>query len=66
MFFSACKWAKFITIIHDEVIYSIPEDKIKETRVIADKVLEDLNEILSWSVKVRLGFKTGSNFYTAK
>ena len=65
-FFGACKWSKFVTIIHDEVIYQVPKDKVKETREISDKVLEGLNKVLEWGILIRMGFAVGNNFYEAK
>lgn len=65
-FFAVCEHAKFITIIHDEVIFQIPKDKTEEARALFDSAVESLNEDLGWSVKIRTGWKEGNNLYEAK
>lgn len=65
-FFSACPWAEFITIIHDEVIGQIPIGRIEEATAFWQKAVDSLNEDLGWSVAIRSGFVTGENWYTCK
>ena len=65
-FFDVCQDAKFITIIHDEVILQIPEDKVQEAKALMQKAVESLNEDLGWSVKIRTGWAPGKDMYTAK
>ncbi len=66
LLFQECPWAEFVTIIHDEIIYQIPEDKVKETQKCSEKTIKELNSVLDWSVPVRIGFAVGSNLYEAK
>ncbi len=65
-YFTVCKSAKFVTVIHDEIIFEIPKDEIEECKSLFFKSLGSLNEDLGWSVKVRCGWKEGSDFYEAK
>ena len=66
IFFTKCKYAEFVTIIHDEKIFQIPEDKVDETKKLLDESVEELNKILNWSVKIKVGFVVGKNLYEAK
>lgn len=59
-------YAKLITTIHDENIYSIAEDKIEEFRKAVLVGTKELNDSINWSVPIRTGFATGKNFYDAK
>lgn len=65
-FFSACPWAKFVALIHDEALFTIPENKIEETRIIADTCVESLNKDLGWSTHMRFGFVIGKTFADIK
>lgn len=64
--FRECPWAIFVTIIHDETVFIVPENKINETREIANKCLESLNKDLNFSVPMRIGFVTGKTFAELK
>lgn len=60
--FEFCPYAQFVALIHDEVIFSIPEglqDKLKSDSEI---VAESLNKDLGWSVPIRFGTKIAKNF----
>lgn len=59
-------WIKFVSLIHDELLYSIPINKLEETRNASDKSLTLLNQHLDWSVPIRFGFNSGENFYDIK
>lgn len=65
-FFSYCTEARFITVIHDEIIFQIPIDKKEECKEKFKKALDSLNEDLEWSVAIKTGWKEGVNFYEAK
>jgi len=59
-------YAQMITVIHDEVLYQIPRSKVEEFRVVKEKVVNTLNDMLNWDIDVGLGFVTGNNMYEAK
>lgn len=65
-FFTVCKEARFVTVIHDEIIFEIPIENKESVNGIFNKCVNSLNEDLGWSVKVRSGWKEGDSFYTAK
>lgn len=65
-FAELCPEAKFLTVIHDEVIYQFPTDKEDYCKQQWDKALDWLNNLLNWSVKMRTGWVTGTNMYEAK
>jgi DNA polymerase I-like protein with 3'-5' exonuclease and polymerase domains len=59
-------WAEFVTIIHDEIILEIPLDKVEELKNIQKNVLTNLNNLLRWTLDIRMGFVTGKDLYDAK
>jgi DNA polymerase I-like protein with 3'-5' exonuclease and polymerase domains len=65
-FFQKQHEAKFITVIHDEVILEIPYNQVEEVRRIWEETVEELNTALGWTVKIRTGWKVGANLYEAK
>lgn len=65
-FFAICSEAKFVTIIHDELICQIPLEKSEEIKKLFFTAVESLNEDLNWDVKVRCGWKEGGSLYEAK
>ena len=65
-FFSICDFASFVTVIHDEILFSVPEARKEEAKALFNKALDSLNADLGWSVAIRTGWKEGKNFYTAK
>ncbi len=65
-FFGICKDATPVTIIHDELICQIPENKEEECKALFQKALDSLNEDLGWSVRIRTGWKVGKDLYEAK
>lgn len=65
-FFESCTYAKFVTVIHDEIIFEVEEDKLEESKTKFYKAVEEVNRILGWKTQVRCGFVDGSNFYEAK
>lgn len=65
-FFSLCDFADFITIIHDEVIMEVPENRLAEAKEIMKRAEHSLNTDLGWSVRIRVGWAEGKNWYEAK
>lgn len=65
-FFAAAPFCKFVGIVHDEVLFQCPDDRLVEARKIMDAAVESVNQELNWSVKVRTGWAPGKNLYEAK
>lgn len=59
-------YAKFITIIHDELLAQVPINKTDEFFKVKEEVVRDINLQLKWTVDLRFGFAVGNNFYEAK
>lgn len=59
-------YARFVTIIHDELIAQVPEGKTDEYFMTKEQVVQDINSQLKWSVNLRFGFAVGRNLYDAK
>lgn len=65
-FFERANWARFIAFIHDEIIFSIPIDRLDETKRVKEEVNQWLNETLQFSIPMRLGWVHGTNFSEIK
>jgi DNA polymerase I-like protein with 3'-5' exonuclease and polymerase domains len=64
--FALAPYARFISVIHDELICDVPIDMLDKFRKAKEDATQSLNEDLRWSVAVRTGFAPGSNWYEAK
>lgn len=58
--------ATWVTVIHDEQIWQIPEERVEDFRQCVQRATKRLNEFLAWSVEIRTGFAPGNNLYEAK
>ena len=65
-FYAITPEAKFVTCIHDEAVFSIPEGLVDVAKDNMSKAVESLNTDLGWSVKIRTGWAVGHNLYEAK
>ncbi len=65
-FFAACPSARFVTVIHDEIVFDVPETDLALAKTIMQAAEDSLNKDLGWSVKVRCGWAEGVNMYEAK
>lgn len=65
-FFPTCPWAEFITLVHDEVIYSIPKNKVDETKVLQDNAVKSLNNDLQFTIPMRLEYSVAETFAEIK
>ncbi len=65
-FFALAPYCTFLLVIHDEVIFSCPAERVEEARTAMKQAEEALNKMLGWRVRIRVGFKTGNNLYEAK
>jgi len=59
-------YAKFVTIIHDEVIIECPKVDLEDCRKAKEVAQDRVNAWLKWSLNMRFGFAVGNNFYEAK
>jgi hypothetical protein len=64
--FDRAPYAKFVTIIHDEVLCEVPVTKVEEFERLKEQVAADINAELNWTVDLRFGFAVGKNLYEAK
>ena len=64
-FFALCPFAEFLTVIHDEVLFEVPKDRLEDARRLFNQAVDSLNDDLKWSVKIRCGFKPGKDWYEA-
>lgn len=64
--FSIAPWAKFVTVIHDELIAEVPLDRQDDFRNVIKQATDSLNEDLKWDVKLRFGCVMGDTWYSAK
>lgn len=64
--FTIANYAKFITVIHDEVIADVPDDRLDDFRKDAALATKSLNDDLKWTTEIRTGFAIGKNWYEAK
>lgn len=65
-FYSIAPYCKHVAIIHDEIIFQCPIDKIDEAKERMREATAYLNQLLNWSVAVRTGWVTGKDLYEAK
>lgn len=59
-------YALFDTVIHDELLADVPEDRLEDFRKAKEIATDSLNDELGWSVRVRTGFVPGRTWYDAK
>lgn len=64
--FAIAPYASFLTVIHDEILADVPDDKLDDFRAAAKQATDSLNEDLCWEVPIRTGFVTGKTWYEAK
>lgn len=64
--FAAAPYAEYKGTIHDEVIPQYPTPRREDMRLAAQRATDSLNKDLNWTVNIRTGFVTGSNFFEAK
>ena len=60
--FDEAPWLSFVTIIHDEVVFQCPDDRIKDLPALTDKCTKSLNEALNWTVPIRFGTVVAKTF----
>lgn len=66
IFFPKVPYAKLVAYIHDELIYTIPQEKIEECRLAKEQAVVELNALLGWSVPQRLSWTVARDFSEIK
>jgi hypothetical protein len=66
LFFTRCPEAIYYLIIHDEVIFSVKEENVEKVRSFYYKCVDELNQLLGWSVPIRFGWESSKTFYIGK
>jgi hypothetical protein len=62
LLFEKAPWANFVTLIHDESICQVPDDKLLEFKQISEEAVTELNHLLQWSVPIRFGTVISKTF----
>ena len=65
-FHKRAPWCRFITVIHDEVLFDCPTDRLTEAKQLMIEAETALNTLLGWTVQVRVGWEIGDDWYEAK
>ncbi len=55
-----------VAYVHDEVIYSVPQDLVDESRRVKEAAVVELNDLLGWTVPMRLSFTVANDFSEIK
>lgn len=61
-----CITWKFVALVHDEIIFQVPEDRIEEAKLIQDQCVVELNQDLGWPIPMRLGWAIAKTFAEIK
>lgn len=64
-FYNLAPYANHLAIIHDELIFEVPDDKLQDAKKAMDMALDHVNRTLNWSIKIRTGWVEGRNFFAA-
>lgn len=57
---------EFVALIHDEVIFQCPDERLKDLPGLTDKITKDVNDALQWTVPIRFGTITCKTFESFK
>jgi DNA polymerase I-like protein with 3'-5' exonuclease and polymerase domains len=57
---------QYVVCVHDEIIFQIPEEDEAELKEVFYKCVDELNDLLKWSVQIRLGWETSKTFDIGK
>jgi DNA polymerase I-like protein with 3'-5' exonuclease and polymerase domains len=63
---SIAPYARFISVIHDELLMSVPDHLLEQFRIDSQLATKSLNDDLQWTVNIRTGFAPGKNWYESK
>lgn len=62
----AAPWVSFVCLVHDEVIWSVPVERVDEFKAISQKCIDSLNADLGWKTPIRFGSKEAPTFWEIK
>jgi len=63
IFFEKTKKARFITYIHDEIVFEVVKEDLDQVKAIFYDSVQQLNKMLGWSVPIRFGWAESETFY---
>jgi len=66
LYFNRNPWIDFVLIMHDELVFQVPEHRQEEAKRIYFECVDELNKMLGWSVQMRFGWNTGKTLYECK
>ncbi len=58
--------ARLVAIVHDELVVTVPHDQIELLRKCKEEAVQELNQLLQWSVPMRLSFTVAATFAEIK
>jgi len=64
-FYHLAPYCEHLAIIHDELVFSCPDARLRDAKLAMESAVASLNKDLGWSVKIRTGWVEGKDFYTA-
>lgn len=65
-FFHLAPYARYNCVLHDELLFQVPVDRVEDAKKAMDAAVESLNDDLGWRVKIRTGWVTGNTYFEAK
>jgi hypothetical protein len=65
-FYALAPYALAVSVIHDELIFQVPESRLDDAKQAMERATQSLNTDLGWSVKIRTGWAVGQNLFEAK
>ena len=63
---AACPWVLFEALIHDEVVWQVPLNRMDEFNEISARCIKSLNDDLGWETPIRFGNKIAPTFKEIK
>jgi len=64
-FYTLAPYCDHIVVIHDEMVFSCPTERLAEAKLALKQALKHLNDTLGWSVNIRTGWVVGKDMYEA-
>ncbi len=64
-FYDGFPAARHKAIIHDELVFDVPENRVDEAKEVMLAAVASLNKDLKWKVKIRTGWAVGKNWSEA-
>lgn len=64
-FYTLAPWCLHHAVIHDELVLSVPTERLAEAKTIMGTALQAMNNSLGWSIDIRTGWVEGQTFFEA-